>query len=135
MSMFEIATRKKIRFNSPKGQLTCEQLWDVPLRGMTDFNLDVLARLANKEMQETSEVSFVDNKPEDSKAAVLASLRFDIIKHVIATKLEEEEQRKKRAENKAKKARLVELLAKREDEELEGLTKKQIMKQIYELED
>lgn len=39
MNMFEFATRSKLRFTSARGELTAEQLWDVPLRSRDDFSL------------------------------------------------------------------------------------------------
>ena len=46
MNIFEYAARSKIRFQSTKGELTVEQLWDVPLRSRDDFNLNAVAKAA-----------------------------------------------------------------------------------------
>ena len=37
MNIFEYATRAKLRFASSRGDLTVEQLWDVPLRSTDGF--------------------------------------------------------------------------------------------------
>ena len=46
MNIFEMATRKKIRFNSPQGDLSTEDLWDLPLSSKVNgkANLDDIAK-------------------------------------------------------------------------------------------
>ena len=58
-AMYDQALRRKIRFQSPKGMLSLEQLWDVPLRGHGEFNLDTIAKEANRTLRMMSEESFV----------------------------------------------------------------------------
>jgi hypothetical protein len=61
MNIFEYATRNRLRFASVRGELTVEQLWnDVPLRSRDDFNLNVVAKSANKALKDISEESFVE---------------------------------------------------------------------------
>ncbi len=47
-SMFEYATRHKLRFTSSKGELTVEQLWDAPLLSGDGFNLNNIAKAAKR---------------------------------------------------------------------------------------
>ena len=42
MNLFEIASRKKLRIPTTKGDLTVEQLWDLPLKS-TGLSLDKIA--------------------------------------------------------------------------------------------
>lgn len=134
VSMYEIALRKKIRFNSPRGLLSLENLWDVPLRSRDDFNLDVVARTASKELNAVSEGSFVEPDHNDPRRVEL-ELKLDIVRHVIGAKKDEEAQDRKRAENKKERERLYGILAQKEDEELQGLSKKDIEKRIQKLGD
>lgn len=130
-SMFEVATRKKIRFSSCRGELSLEDLWDVPLRSRDKFNLDAVAKTISQELKTYDEESFVETRK--TVAQTKAELQLDIVKYVIETKLNEEESAKNRAETKKELDKLKDLLAKKEDEALMDLTTKQIKKKIKDL--
>lgn len=87
-NIFEYATRTKLRFASTKGELTLEQLWDVPLRSRDDFNLNAVAKAANKAWKDISEESFVETAktPEHTRRETA----LEVVKYVIDTKLAEE---------------------------------------------
>ena len=80
--MFEKATRIKLRFESKKGLLSVEQLWDLPLN-----SLDEIAISLNKEVKDISEVSFI--KPLSNNKNKELTLKFNIVKHIIDVKLTE----------------------------------------------
>lgn len=129
--IFEIASRAKIRFTSMRGALTVEQLWDLPLLSQDGFNLDAVAREANKNLKSLTEESFVatERTPAHDKAEVTLA----VVKHIIAVKIAEEAANKKRAENRVKKARLLEILAEKEDGKMSELSVKELQKQIAAL--
>ena len=129
--MFEAATRNKLRFPSGRGPLTVEQLWDVPLRSKDNFDLNAIAKAINAELKTTAEESFVDSNKSPAQGKL--ELAFDIVKHVITKKVAEEKAAMTRAANQAEKARLLEILAKKQDDKLEGLTEAQIQKKIRDL--
>ena len=65
MNIFEQATRAKIRFSTPVGMLSVEDLWDLPLTSArARANLDDVARLLDAELKSTSSVSFVNDVSE-----------------------------------------------------------------------
>lgn len=128
---YESALRKKIRFDSPRGQLSLEQLWDVPLRSRNDFNLDNLARTASRNLKDVSEESFVNTSHDPKQTA--AVLRFDLVKHVIAVKLREEEAAKKRAGNIKEREKLLGALEKKQDDKLGSMSEAQIKRRLAEL--
>ncbi len=131
--MFEVAARTKLRFPSAKGELSVENLWDVPLRSRDDLNLDIIAKTINKTVKTLSEESYV----ETSKTAAQerSELALDLVKYVIGVKLDEEAIAKKRAENKVKKAKLLQILAEKKDSKLSDLSEKELLKQINDLDD
>jgi len=131
-SMFEIATRTKLRFASTKGELSIEQLWEVPLRSKDDFNLDVIARSANKALKALTEESFVETTR--SPAQTKMELALDLIKYVIETKKDEEDTAKKRAANKIEKEKLLEILADKQAGKLSELSEKELQNRIKALE-
>jgi hypothetical protein len=130
-SMFEVASRAKIRFQSVRNELTVEQLWDVPLRSKDDFNLDVIAKTANKALKTLTEESFVETRktPAQSKA----ELALDIVKYVIQTKLDEEAEAERRAANRVKKEALLKAIAEKQEGKLSAMSEKELLKQLNEL--
>lgn len=120
--MFEQASRMKIRFETSRGLLSTEDLWDLPLVSPTgkSVNLDSIAIALHRETRDTAEtISFVTPSVENGRAAEL-SLKFEIVKHIIAVRVAERDEAAARTERKEKKQRLLELIAKKQDMELEG---------------
>lgn len=131
-NLFEFATRNKLRFPSTKGDLSAEQLWDVPLRSKDGFNLDAIAKKVNAELKTTAEESFVDDNrrnPDQSRART----QLDIVKHVIAFRLDEEDAREKRAEKKAEYEKLLASLEKKQDAKRDDMSEAQIKKRLAEI--
>jgi hypothetical protein len=130
--MFEKATRQKLRFDTVRGQLTVEDLWDLPLSSRANQpNLDDIARALNKAIKNTGEdVSFVN--PAASSDPSL-QLRFDIVKHVIDTVLSENAARNERRQRAEKKERLLSIIAEREDESLKSMPLDELRKALEEL--
>lgn len=125
--------RRHERFPSPKGELTVEQLWDVPLTG-GDFNLNAIAKAANKAYKEVTEENFVETTtvtPEQRRRAMV----LETIKSVIEMKIEEVDTAKTRADKKAKKAQLVGILAEKENDKLAALGVAELKRQIKELDE
>jgi hypothetical protein len=131
-SIFQYATRNKLRFPSGRGELTVEQLWDVPLRSSNDFNLDVIAKTINKALKEASEESFVNSTR--SPAQTRLEIMLQIAKHVIITKLEEERLAEKRAANKKEREKLLEILAEKQEGKLSKLSETELRRRIEALE-
>ncbi|MDB2578775.1 hypothetical protein N9Y00_07020 [Tateyamaria sp.] len=126
MNIFETASRKKTRFPSKRGELTAEQLWDLPLT-----QLDVIARGVNSELKGVSEESFIATSPDPRKPGL--ELQLDILKHVIKAKQEEADAAKNRAAKAAKRKTLMAALADREAQEMAGKSKDTILKELEEL--
>jgi hypothetical protein len=130
---FEFATRNKLRFASIRGELTVEQLWDVPLRSNDDFNLNIIAKTANKALKEISEESFVETKKTAKQTRL--EMALETIKFIIDTKLEEEKAAETRSKNKQEKEKLLKILAEKQEGKLSELSEKELQKRIAALED
>ena len=130
-NMFEYATRNKIRFSSTKGELTVENLWDLPLLSKDGFDLDAVARTANKTLKDLTEESFV--RTERTPKIAKAEATLEIVKHVIATRLAEEAAAVKRAENKVERERLLAILAEKQAGKLSDLSEKELQRRISAL--
>ena len=130
-NLHEYAARNKIRFASSKGEISVEHLWDVPLRSRDGFNLDAIAKAANKALKAASEESFVETRRTPANEKLEAAL--EIVKRVISVKLAEEAAAKKSAENRAEKEKLLKILAEKQDGKLSELSEKELKKKIAEL--
>lgn len=132
MNIFERATRAKLRFESSVGLLSVEQIWDLPLTAKGGRpSLDALTRAAHLELKNLEEGSFVEVKPNPRKIEL--ELQFEILKHVIASKLADKAAAEKVAENAERKRKLLAALSAKEENELTSMTKEQIEKAIAEL--
>lgn len=129
MSIFEKATRKKLRFNTQSGNVTTEDLWDMKLEGRV--SLDSLARSLNKEIKEQQEESFV-KKP--SAASSETKLKFDVVKHVIDVKLADQDRAQKATKTRQEKQRILELMERKQGEELEGKSMDELKEMLDSLE-
>lgn len=131
-NIFEYATRNRLRFASTRGELTVEQLWDVPLRSRDGFDLNATAKAVHKTLKDTEE-NFVETTK--TVAHTRSEVAMEIIKYVIEVKVAEEEAAKTRASKKEEKQKLLTILAEKQDGKLSALTEKELQKRIAALDD
>ena len=110
--MYKKASQLQLRFNTTKGQLTVEQLWDLPL-----VMLDALAVSLETEYKKSGKKSFLVAKSTKDKELKLA---FDIVLDVLTTKLEAAAAAKTIADTKEHNQRILGLIKQKQDSELEG---------------
>ncbi len=130
-NIFETAARKKLRFPSLKGDLTAEQLFDLPLEANNGFSLDDVARTVDANLKAASEGSFVSTKVSPERAD--HALRLEIVKFVIADRLAENERKRLSADKAAMRARLQEALARKQDTALESMSVEELTAQLAAL--
>lgn len=131
MELFKQAARKKLRFSTNRGDITTEDLFDLPLTSRSGFDLDTLARGVSAELRSITEDSFVETKPDPRKADL--TLKLDLLKDVIADRQEAKKASEDRAARQAKRALLLETLAAKEVDEIKGKTKEEILKELAEI--
>lgn len=124
-TLFIAASRKKFRFETSKGLLSTEDLWDLNLN-----SLDTIAVALDEKIQKLGRKSFVAKR-----AASTSTLndQLEVVKFVIETKIAEDEQKKVKADKESQKAFLNTLLEKKKTEQMEGLSVEEIQKQIASL--
>ena len=120
MSIFEHASKAKLRFQTVKGNLTVEQLWDLPL-DKGEVNLYQLATELLVDIQNKPEQALSFFKKTTSKNE-LAQLKFDIVKHIVTTKVAEIEDKTNEAVKQSEIAELDRLIAAKEAEAKAGLS-------------
>lgn len=119
MNLFETASRLKLRFDSPQGLLDVETLWDLPLSTTRSerASLDDIAKSLNKQIRESNEESFVTTS---SATNTQLNTKFELVKYVISVKLSENETARKEIEKSAEKAKIMEIISKKQDQALES---------------
>lgn len=132
MNIFEQATRRAIRFESAKGDLSVEQLWDLPLQSRNQFDLDTVAKTVNRQLNDVTEESFVSVRENPAKETL--SLKLELVKHIISVKLQEAEEARNRANKASEKEKLLRLLDEKQNEALRALTPEEIQERLKALE-
>jgi len=133
MNIFEYASRQKLRFASARGLLATEQLWDLPLLSRDSFDLDNVAKTINAGLKGLDEESFVSTKSSPRKKPLEISL--EIVKFIIAVKLEAQEASRKREERNAERERLISALADKEHQAIRDMSPEAIKKRLAELDE
>lgn len=116
--LFIKATRKKYRFDSSKGQLTTEDLWDLSLE-----SLDRIAVTLDDKIQKAGRKSFI-NKTTSTLTEDTAKL--DILKYVIETKQEDAARRMENQARAKERQFLEDLLKNKQMETLSAMSEKEI---------
>jgi hypothetical protein len=127
MELFEKATKEKDRWETSKGMLSAEDLWDLSLP-----SLDTIAKAVNKKLKEESEESFISAKTSSNETL---ERKLNVLKHIIGVKLAEKEAAKSRMERLAKIHQLKELAVTKANEQLASKSLEEIQKMIAELEE
>lgn len=122
-NIFAVATRKKYRF-SYKGWISVEELWDMDLKELDS----VYKWLKSLEKRDSEDSLISKDKPD-----VDLQNKLQIVKYVFETKQTEIEEKKAEAENAEKKKKILEILAKKQDESLLSASEEDLKKMLDEL--
>lgn len=123
-NIFEYATRNKVRFLY-KGSVSVEDLWDLSVT-----ELDKVFKTLNSQRKQSQEESLLNTK---SKEDEIVDVQIAIVKHIVTVKLAEKEAREKAAENKAKKQKIMAIMAARDEKALENASDEDLQKMLAEL--
>lgn len=112
MNIFEQATRQAFRFESPKGFLTVEDLWNLPLTSNTGrANLDDIAKGLQQTLSNLA-VSFVTDTTPVNK---VYQAKFDIVLHIINTKSAEAKAAEQASLAREKKQKIMAIIEQKSD--------------------
>lgn len=129
--LFITASRRKFRFASERGDLTVEQLWDMPLTARTGFDLNNVARGVNNELKGLAEESFVETSTNPRRKTLEQML--EIVKTVIATKQAEAKAATETAAKAALRSKLAEAIERKKDEKLGSASIEELEAQLAAL--
>lgn len=116
--MYKEAIRQGLTFQTSKGLLSIEQLWQ-----LTPKELDALAVQLEAEYKESGKKSFLVAKSVKDKTA---KLKFDIVLDVLTTIVEEQEALSNAQEVKEHNKKIMALIADKKDEDLKGKSVKEL---------
>jgi len=122
--MFEQAARYKFRFASDKGLLTAEDLWDLGLTELDKIaiNLDSILKQAT--------VSFIK---EETNENIWLRMQFNIVRHVIETRLREAKAKVQVEATKVKRAKIKAILQAKKDASLENMSEENLEAMLADL--
>lgn len=127
-TIFEQASRAKLRFDF-KGSQSVEDLWDLSVQ-----DLDTIYKGINSKLKSSNEESLLASGRKTKDATEL-ELKVEIIKYIVGTKIAEQDARAKAKESKAKKAQLLAVLERKQNQAVENMSEADIKKLIDELGD
>lgn len=122
MSDYKKASRVKLRFATTKGLLAAENLWDLKLE-----DLNTLAVGLDEKYEASGKKSFLTEKSDKDKNLKLA---LDIVVDVLTTKIEENKESSESLKTKANNDRILGIIARKTDEELEGKSIEELSKML-----
>ena len=116
--MYKQAAQLKLRFETPKGVLSAENLFDLSMTDLSTTIKKVNAQL-KKEQTTDNELALVEGTDVVESQN---SLRFKILKDVYMTKKDARDAAALDYEKKQKKQRIAEIIAKKKEEALENMS-------------
>lgn len=123
-NIFEAASKNKYRYPY-KGMITTEDLWD-----LTPAQLDIVYKALNKGVSE-AQVSSLMCKVTEVDAELLN--KIEIVKYIFNAKEAEAEARKNDAAKHAKKQRILDILAQKQEDALQNMSEDDLKKMLDEL--
>lgn len=125
-NIFVTASKHKFRYPY-KGLISTEDLWDLNLE-----QLDSIYKTLNKEMHVVHEDSLLTVKPRSDGDTVL-EMEIEIVKYIFEEKIEAARRMEAAVANEAKKRRILEVLAKKQDESYNNMSEDELREMLNEL--
>lgn len=124
INIFEVASKNKYRYPY-KGMIATEDLWD-----LTPAQLDIVYKALNKGVSE-AQVSSLMHKVTEVDAELLN--KIEIVKYIFNAKEAEAEARKNDAAKHAKKQRILDILAQKQEDALQNMSEDELKKMLDDL--
>lgn len=118
MNIYQEASKQKLRFNTTKGVLSTEQLWDLSIGELDNVTVGL-----ENDYKESGKKSFVIKKSEKDK---IAKLKFDVALDILTAKVEENELLMEAKSKREHNVKIIELIAAKKDDELKGKSVKEL---------
>jgi len=134
MDYFFFAVRKKVRFETGRGNISVEDVCDLPLTAEDDkLSIDLLGKAVTNAIRDNEGNGDFVAKKEETKEVNILKVKLKILERIRDYKIERASMAEKATLTKAKKQKLVEILEKKRGEDLESHTTEEIEAMIADL--
>ncbi len=130
--MYKYAAQNSLRFSSIRGDLTVEQLFHLPLKSQSGFDLDAVARGINTELRAMSEESFVEESSANPRKKGL-EIALEIVKDVIKTKQDENASLVLKRDKVEKRRKILDAMNAKKDQKLSEASIEDLEKELAAL--
>jgi len=127
--MYKEAAKRKLKFQSERGLLTVEDLFDLKLTGKC--SLDTVSRGAIKAKTEKTESLVASTRRTQEQ--IMNDLRIDILRDIIRDKQAEAEATAKREETKILEQKIVGAIERKRDAALENASEEELIAKLEAL--
>lgn len=124
--MFIVATKNKFRFPF-RGQISVEDLWDLSVE-----NLDSVYKTLNSQVKKAKEESLLNTKSREDE---IIEMQIEIVKYIVSVKQDEAAKKVAAKEKKARKQKILEVLAAKEDADLQNKSSEELQAMLADLDD
>ena len=131
MEIYKQAAVLKLRIQTARGPLAPEQLFDIKMTELTKLCKEQLEVVKKSKGSDDEELSFLEGTGDGKDN--IEVLKFEILKDVYLTKKHQKEQDAEDVKKKEKLTQIDELIAKKQNEALEGKSVEELMKMREEL--
>ena len=108
-----------------RGLISIEQLWQLPVE-----DLDLVFQSLRSEQKQQTEESLLSVQTAENDTL---SLKIAIVRDIVETKLQQQTERQNADAKNAQKRKLLEILARKQDGELEGKSIEELQQMIESL--
>lgn len=130
VNLFELAARKAFRFETSKGYVTVEDLFQLPLDSEKGASLNQAAKTIARQLKQAEEESFVAVKTSQNTEL---EQKLELVKHIISIRMEENAAARQAVERKQQREKIASLLAKKQDQDLESKSADELQAMLAEL--
>ena len=132
-NLFIIASRKAYRFKTEVGQLSVEQLWELPIKSNHGVSASSIAEKLYSQIKPTTELSWLGTTTDDAEQEDLKN-KLEIVRFIVETRRAEALAQQEQESRKQLLAKLIAEQARRKEESLTGQSDEELAKLIAELE-
>lgn len=119
MNLFKEALVQKLRFKTIRGNISTEELWDIPLISKNGFSLNDIAKDIYLELKQEVEIDFVGGTTSENSEG---NLKLEILKEIIKDKKEAIERKEQEASAKTHNQFIDALIAEKKNESLKSMS-------------